>query len=60
MEIPEYIGVEALAAATKASKRAVYAWIAAGTAPTVYRVGKRVLFRADEAARWIESHREEK
>ena len=51
-----FITVQDLAAMLNKPVRTIYAWRARGAGPRGYRIGKSVLFKAQDVDAWIEEH----
>jgi len=56
-ELPTLLTVDELAQLLRTTRTAVYAMVARAQVPGVTRLGRRVLFRADELVKWLDQNR---
>jgi excisionase family DNA binding protein len=52
--LPELMTVDQLAEYLGVPRRSVYFWRERGNGPSGFRVGKRLYFRADDVAAWLD------
>ena len=57
VEVPRLLTVVETATVLRTTNKAIYAMAERGLLPGVTRIGRRVLFRADELASWLDQKR---
>jgi predicted DNA-binding transcriptional regulator AlpA len=54
----DWLTTEDLVAMFQVRRGTIYGWRMRGDAPPAYKVGKRLMWRREDVAAWLESHRE--